>query len=337
MKGPTILGTLAARVLQVADARGVDLTEALRALHLSREALAAEDARVADHVVVKLWEAAAHASGDPDFGLHVGADTTPAALGSLGYALATSATIGDAVQRCVRYARLLDTAPFEIAEVGNSLWIRFRPGAGRQYGEAFVAATVAILRRLTGSDVRPSSIFFEHPAPDTIAEHCRLLAGTPVFDHPAGNWVAFDASILLMPCVGADPILARHLDRSTESAIATLPIAPGVRAKVHEAILAHLAEAQVPTAESIARRLAVTTRTLRRQLRAEGATFAGLVDRARLECALRLLRDVTLGTETIALQLGFSEMSAFSRAFRRWTGQSPAAFRRRLFGVDTST
>lgn len=336
MRATTILGTFAARAVHLAAARGVDLSALLHARNLSVEALAADDARVAAHVVVELWDAAARASGDPDFGLHAGAETTPASLGALGYALATSATVADALQRCARYARLLDTAAYEVAEEGGFWWLRFRPGSGRQYAEAIVATTVAVVRQLTGADVRPVFVAFEHARPPSTAEHERILGCVPVFGHAAGNWVAFDTALLAMTCVRADPALARHLDRSAEATLAALPVEGVVRARVHEAIVAHLEQGAAPAAGTIARRLSVTTRTLHRQLRAEGTTFSALLDQARFARALELLRDEATSIDEIAALLGFSEMSAFSRAFRRWAGESPREFRRRLAGVATA-
>jgi AraC-like DNA-binding protein len=336
LKGATILGSFAAQAIQVAGARDVDLSGPLHALSLSPGALAADDARVAAHAVVELWGAAARASGDPDFGLHAGAATTPASLGALGYALATSATIADALERCARYARLLDTAGFSVVEEGGRVWLRFRPGAGRPYAEAIVAAVVAMMRQLTGADVRPVFVAFEHPRPPSVAEHERILGATPVFGHAAGNWVAFDAALLAMPCVRADPALARHLDRSARAALAELPIEGVVRARVCDAIAARLEDGEAPSATSIARHLALTTRTLHRRLRAEGTTFSVLVDEARFARAAAWLRDASVSTDDIARRLGFSETSAFSRAFRRWAGESPRAFRRRLTGTAKS-
>jgi AraC-like DNA-binding protein len=330
VKGASILSEFAMLPLSALDP---DVAARTVAIYLGDENAGRSGgrrARLASCDVMRLWDSAARASGDPNFGLGLGAAIQPRALGVLGYLLVSSATLGQAFERCRRYRRLLDTASFEMSIEDGQAWFRFRPATTRHYSEAIVGSTVALVRQAVGLAVRPALVTFEHAQPRSIAAHRSFFGVTPEFGRRGGSRVAFDAALLALPCVKADPDLAAHLESAAQGALLELPSDAPVIDAARSAILASIAQSRDASAAAIARGLGMTTRTLHRRLSAHETTFRALLERTRMVVAERLLHDLDLTAEQIALRVGFSDGTAFSRAFRRWSRRSPRAFRASL-------
>jgi AraC-like DNA-binding protein len=140
--------------------------------------------------------------------------------------------------------------------------------------------------------------------------------------------VAFDAGLLDRPIPRADACLFGYLAKRADDLLARLPAYANATQRVRADIGAMLARGE-PRLETIARAMAVSARTLHRRLAREGSRFSTLVDEVRRERALVLLEDRTLSCSEIAFLLGYAEPAVFFRAFKRWTGMSPHAYRHR--------
>jgi AraC-like DNA-binding protein len=332
VRGASIISEFATLPLAALDPDVAAQTVAFYMRDVDLGGAPARGGRVGSCDVMRLWDAAARASLNPNLGLSLGAGLHPRALGVLGYLLVSSATLGDAFSRCRRYRRLLDTASFDMGIDDGRAWLRFRPATTRHYSEAIVASTVALVRQAIGRAVRPVLVSFEHARPRSIAAHREFFGIAPQFGRRGGSRVAFDAGLLAVPCVTADPDLAAHLESAAEGALERLPSESREIDAVRGAILASIAQSESAGAPAIARSLGMTARTLHRRLSARATTFRELQERTRMEVAERLLRDFELTTELIASRVGFSDASAFSRAFRRWSGRSPRAYPATLGG-----
>jgi AraC-like DNA-binding protein len=146
----------------------------------------------------------------------------------------------------------------------------------------------------------------------------------PTFDE-ATSWAEFDAALLDAPVAGADPALAAMLERHARDLVAGLPttsVADQVRA-----LLAKDLAGGVPEASGAAKKLGLSERSLHRKLRDERHSYQAIVDGVRRHLAERHLAERRLPITEIAFLLGFTEASSFHRAFRRWTGRTPAAYR----------
>jgi AraC-like DNA-binding protein len=130
----------------------------------------------------------------------------------------------------------------------------------------------------------------------------------------------------------ADPLVASLLARNAAMVVAAMPSVPTVQARVHEAVVRLLPQG-LPAMNSVARALATSPRTLRRRLADEGLTFERVRDDALAAIARERLRDRRQSVAEVAYVLGFSEVRAFHRAFRRWTGQTPGEYRRAALGL----
>jgi len=136
------------------------------------------------------------------------------------------------------------------------------------------------------------------------------------------------AEDLELPLPNADPRLCAILDRHAKQLLEQLPRVPRLSQRVRELIAAELKEGS-PTSESIARKLQMSDRTLRRRLEEDDTTYEKLVEGLRKALAERYMSEPNFSIDDVAFMLGYSEVNAFRRAFRRWHGESPAGWRRR--------
>jgi AraC-like DNA-binding protein len=146
------------------------------------------------------------------------------------------------------------------------------------------------------------------------------------FDCPATE-IRFAADLLLAPVATADPNLSAVLDRHVHDLLIRLPTSVRFSDRVRRTLLEAFGEGP-PTLPRLAKRLGVSERTLQRRLNQEGTSLQKLLEDVRHELSLEYLRDSKLSVADVGLRLGYSSLAAFSRAFRRWTGASPAARRR---------
>src|SRR5262249_54022453 len=244
------------------------------------------------------------------------------------YIAASSETIGDALPRMVRYSRCVNEGvSLGCAEERGSIVVSFGyvgvpRHSDRQQIEFWVAAVVRACRQLTGRHVAPTGVRLAPRRRDGSSELDEVMGTTVQFD--AGvDAVALPGSVRAMPVVSADPYLNELLIAHCEEALARRPGGfRNVPSDVENAIAALLPHGKARLDE-VARRLGMSPRTLTRRLAAEGVTFAGLLDRLRLDLARRHLREPDLSISQIAWLLGYQEASAFTHAFKRWTGKTP--------------
>jgi AraC-like DNA-binding protein len=285
-----------------------------------------------------LYEGAAKLTGDEAFGLHVGERTRPADYGLLGYATAHSDTLGEALSRLIALQAVwTEAVTLELAREAGVARLRYRPRAAmpaadrRHESEQMLAAILAFARGATGRDLRPVEVGFEHSAPGDEREHRRLFRCPIRFAAPATELVLAEAALAL-DIAGADPKLGALISAQAEVALAARqrsePLLETVRAAVRSAV-----EGGRPLSlAGAARTLGLGPRTLQRRLRERGLGWRRLVDEVRIELARDLLADPRLGLAQIAFRAGFSQASAFHRAFRRLEGTTPRRYRLDLAG-----
>jgi AraC-like DNA-binding protein len=199
--------------------------------------------------------------------------------------------------------------------------------ADRQQMEALVTAVIRIGRQLTGDRLRPIRIALAHPRCAASAEFEAFL-GQSFFFGAEADEIAFSASARNLPVVSADPYLSRCLVGYWEAALARRSSRQNsIRAAAENAILPLLPHGKARIGK-VAEDLAVSSRTLSRRLAAEGVTFAQVLDEMRADLAEGYLGDRSLSITHIAWLLGFQEASAFTHAYKRWTGKPPTDRRR---------
>jgi AraC-like DNA-binding protein len=330
----TIRAAAVTPVVQAVDARGGDPIRVLVAAGLRADQLQDPDALVDLEGALRFTRAAAEELGEESLGLHLGEQWDLASLGVLSYAVLNAPTVETALRNLDRYGRSHvqgGSIRFECqgarARLSYELDVADRELA-RQHAEAAAVVGVRILRRLLDPSWRPQSVHFAHRRPADLSDHERIF-GCPIgFDAPLNALICFDAEVLDRRVAGADrqllPLVERHLE--------SLHGPPGADpwfGRVREAVSQALCDGS-PTIQTIARQLGMSVRTLQRRLETHDLVYKELVERIRRELAHRYLAESEASLTEVAFLLGYSELSAFDRAFRRWTGRTPLAARRSL-------
>lgn len=269
-------------------------------------------------------------TGEPLLPLRFGARMRIAVHGYLGFAVMTAATLGDALALAERYAPTLTNAlslRMEVAGEEASIVVEERGDFGAARASVVLALLIGVAHigmLLTGElpDGRAETALAE-PAgwrDDSLAERLPVL-----FERPRHRLV-FPADRLATPIASHDPAAAEMAREQCEAALASLPEATTLRLRAEQRLRRD--EGAFLAAPALARALGVSTRTLERKLRAEGTSYRRLVDEARRARAERLLGRADLSMAEVAAHVGYSDVANFTRAFRRWTGTTPGAFRR---------
>ncbi|MBS1228829.1 MAG: hypothetical protein H6R17_2106 [Proteobacteria bacterium] len=305
---------------------GYDPEAVLREAGFSLSLFESFDAQIPFRSQCELIERCASAVGCAHLGLLVGARCQLRALGALGLLQKYSADVGGALRSLIRFQRY-QVAGGEIAfhEAGDEVFLSYRIGdvSARDHLENIVvSAMCAVLRVFLGAAWNPSQAVFSSPAPRDAAPFHQFF-GCPVAFSSSASGLVFRQSHLQRRLARHDPDLCDYLCRQLEQ------FAP-VGEKIAEQVL-KLLRTTIPSgavrSEQIADLLNVHSRTLHRRLRDCGTNFQELLDYARYGLARRLLDETSMTVGKVAEALGYSEPSAFVRAFRRWSGASPKEWR----------
>lgn len=336
MKDPSGLARLALIHLDRMSRIGVSRAELMKDARLDEKQLADPDARIPLSALTRLWHAAAVRVPDPSLGLRLGIDFRAREFGLVGYTMAFSSTLGAALQRFDRYAHIMsDALVVEREATDGGTWVRldvqpalraFRPAA-----DARLTALVAVCRELTGAPILPLTVQLPYRRPADVQEYERFFRGPLEFGALATGFL-LAKSDLARPVVSSDPALTGYLDRLAEQTLSALGTERTVKDRVVRTLWTDLSAGDAHL-DRTARLLGMSARALQRRLREEGTTFAEVLTKLRQDMAQPLLRDGRLAVSEVAFLLGYEDPSSFQRAFRRWSGVSPRAFRRRAEDV----
>lgn len=330
-RAPSSIASWAGTIVRALDAQGLDGRRLARQAGIDPAGLQEAGARVARPALTHLWRLAVEATGDPAFGLTAIRFATPTTFHALGYAMLASATLREALQRVIRYRRLIGdiVAPrFEERDEHSRFIIDVSAAPGAvpfEAVDAFAAGIVRQARLLRGErDFSPAAVHLQRPAPASSAPYQRFFRAPVSFAQPL-NCLEFRRGDLESPLPAANAELARQNDEAIARYLARLDETAGVSSRVRQVLLDSLPNG-APTKQAVARRLAMSPRNLQRHLTAEGASFKALLNETRTSLARDYVIAGRLPVTEIAFVLGFADVSAFSRAFKRWTGMSPRRY-----------
>jgi AraC-like DNA-binding protein len=255
-------------------------------------------------------------------------------LGIVGLACKTAASVGDAMACHGRYQHLTNrTARYETIVAGERVTLReHRPGPDRAgsllLSDYTLLVAVRLLRLVAGSALHPLAVRSRRPA---IPHHERArfegFLGAEIATGSRYAELVFDASIVSLPIAQADPELAGYFHGVLARAAPPPCLEAALLTEVRVAIRERL-HGGSPAVDEVARALRIGPRTLQRRLVAAGSSFAALLERTRRELADGYLRQPDLTLVEVAYLLGYAEQASFYRAFRRWFGATPDAYRR---------
>jgi AraC-like DNA-binding protein len=332
-KSARVAGSYLQPMLEAAAARGVTAQALEQAAALPAGTLDPLPEALPADTYVRLLDIAARLADDPHFGLHVGERVKLGTYTVYGLILLSCRDFGQAFEQTMRYEQLAHDLGRSTLEVHGGLasytWHANYPARCRHLVDSVFAGIRVFGNWLAGIALPPAELSLMHDGgdPDGHAEYLRVFGALPRFNATA-NVAQFEAALLAWPVPNADvslyPVLQQHAERLLKQRAA--PSAAGIVAQVQEAIVQRLAQGQVRVA-SVAEDLGLAPRTLQRKLADAGSSFQQVLDEARFALARDYLRQPGLSLVDIAFLLGYQEQSAFTHAFREWSGMNPGAWR----------
>lgn len=277
---------------------------------------------------MRLWRAAESLTGDPYVGLHLGARISLDQVGPLGPVMAHARDLRSGLEALAMvFSLVVDNARLSLD--GRALGYRSPriDGPAVRHGvDAILAAILAIARECTGRSLTLEAVTFEVEPPPRVGPYEQLFGVRPRWDEPISSLV-FDARSLALPMRSADPQFAGLVLENAESLLSGASKSPLLR-DVERGVADCLRGEVEPSLESVAERLETSSRSLQRRLNEAGTSFSEVRVRVLREMATSWLREGALTVDDIAQRLGYGSRGAFERAFRRWTGETPAAVRK---------
>ena len=330
LKTESTLATAWLMLLRLVELHGIDPQQFLRELGVRPEILRDVQARLPSRLVDLAFAKAAALIPDPAFALRAAECWHPSNLGTMGYAWLSSRTLHTGLKRLERFARILgEKFSYHVIEEPGGLRLRYDHGRGEApIGHLITDFTLAILldmcRTNFGNQLTIAELHLRRPEPANPAPWREFFGCAIQFD-------AAEDSFLLDHATADKPLPSANIPlANTFDAILTKQLAEFFqddilsRSKVY--LLRELTSGP-PPAQQTAMALGMSQRTLQRKLGESGLTYQAMLDETRHELARRYLDDRSKTVTEIAFLLGFSEQSAFTRAFRRWSGMAPSAYR----------
>lgn len=296
-----------------------------------------------------LWSNAVHLTKDNDLGLHFGESIQLAALGIVGELIKSSSTVGAALMTAAELGHLVTNQyKMQVRQARDTFSIYIDPFTTGQHNlvsakQTLDALMVMVIHELDGllmKKVSPLKVSYARGTA-TSAEHDRILRCKPVYSGKA-NEVTFDKRFWDEPIITADYELQRFLKEKVTSYTENNQVKTRLAERITHYLMSN-AYLGIGSLEEIAANFNISARTLQRRLKKEQVNYQQLADSVRLHLAVEAINQGKYSVKEIAYSLGYNELSAFSRAFKRWTSVSPDYYKsqsqmvRRHSGIKKNT
>jgi AraC-like DNA-binding protein len=331
---PMISIAATAGLLEAITAAGGNPDQILQAWDLDRSIFSKSEGFIRCSAFAGILKDAALATGDDCFGLHFGESFHPKNIGPLAYVALNSPTIGTGIQNVERYLHVYDSSAkwFFTAE-GNRGYIRYTlADVGieplRQINEHGMTLVVNTLRMMVGSQWAPQEVQFAHEAPEQTSEHHRIFRAPVVFGCET-NALVIELGFTEREVPAADQQLYQIMKQYLDQVLSEMPREDGILSSIRKAIAESMRDGD-PKLARVAKKMAMGPRTLQRRLKEYGFDFKKLVEDTRQRFAVSYLKDRKNSLTEVAFLLGYSELSAFNRAFKRWTRSTPLDYQRKM-------
>jgi len=327
---PTTMGTWVQAIVRALDGHGINGSELALQAGISPRVVRNGDERAPQPAVTRLWQLAIEATGDPCFGLQVPRFLSPVTFHALGYAVLASPNLKAALVRMIRFQRLISDATEQRLDVAGDRYRfvirRLSPlGPPDEAIDAFLCVGARTFRVLSG-EVRldPLALILRRPEPQP-SDLFHKIFRCPVTFAGDEDALVYARKDVEAPLPYGNAELARQNDDIIAEYLARTGRTGSLAERVHALVVERLPDGG-PTEVDIARLLCFTTRTLQIKLGQEGTSYKAIVNDAREKLAREYLRQGRYSIKEVAFLLGFADAATFTRAFRRWTGQSPGRF-----------
>ena len=279
----------------------------------------------------RVWNAIIDATARDDFGLVCGERLPTQAISLLGYVMANAPSMRVAIEKCCDYQRIIGDTMGIVIEKGPrtsrisveqwSEWydeLRYTVDVMMAVMPAWASANAAV-------PIRPLRVGFRYERPADTSPYEAMFAPAPVVFGEPESYQIYDNEILDQPVIGANRAMFDAFDEKARTLMNDYEGRDTFAFKTRQRIVEALKGA-TPAVEVVASELAVSVRKLQAALAEEGTSFSALLNEARCDLAKGYLREGQVGKAEIAYLLGYSEVSVFSRSFKKWTGLTPSEF-----------
>lgn len=335
---PTVTVQYMRILIDYCENHGLAAPVLLRHAKLATDLLSNAEERIAFADFMSLCNSAESLLQDPDLALKVGQEVTAGYYGIHGYSILSAATSGEGLHRSLRYHAMVHTGGRNefVIEDGMAIMsyhsnMQDMPDLGRFQNELCLSAWVQFARWGSGlTAYSPTYVEFMHAEPADTFRHQQVF-NCPLYFSAARNAIAFPAILLELPSPQANPTVLRIMDELSERYLLALGHSnqPEWLNRAQRYIAEYLQNG-LPTIEQVAIGIGMSARELQLQLKKNKLLFSKLLDSTRSRLAKSYVCDPTLSLLDISYLLGFSEQSAFTRAFKRWLGKSPGIYRQEI-------
>ncbi|MBJ8482499.1 AraC-like DNA-binding protein [Acinetobacter sp. BIGb0102] len=326
----TALTSWVKAIQKALEKAGCDSKSLIEQAGLDIQALNDPNARYSLQQTARLWQLATAATQDSCFGLKVANQVNQHTFHVLGHSLATSTTLKEMFIRIIRYFRLVTDIP-ELEFYGkdqNHYFIIHVPDEVQYESiDAFISVFIRSCRALQGSLFSPLRIELRRSEPSDLETYRSIIKAPLIFNAPQ-DMIVFDTATIELPLEGANPILSQEYDEIIMRYLARFD-KENIQARIKVKIIENLAAGEIQQQE-IAKSLGLSTRSLQRKLSLENTSYSEILDKTRQELASSYIKNNSYSITEIAYILGFTDVSSFTRAFRRWTDCSPLHYRENL-------
>lgn len=317
-------------IVKLLQEAGVDANEVLGSVGIEPELFGDPDSIISFDSRVRLLEACREKTRCEHFGLLVGQHDSLSAFGLVGYVSKNSSTVEEALASFCRHLHLyVHGADAYLNREGNSAFLGYGihqalPDGAYQLEDAAVASAYTILGELCGRDWKANEIWFTHQSPRDISPYRQIFQTQLRFDMEQSG-VLFNQKLLRREVDGVDPELNRLLQKQIDELEHSYreDFSEQVRRVMKNALLT-----KRYSVEEVSSTFHMHSRTFHRRLKAEGTTYQELVDKTRYDISRQMLENPDTPLSQITEVLGYADTRALNRAFKRWSGSTPAQWRK---------
>ncbi len=319
----TKLASIQLIVWKMLELQHQDPASVFKKVQLNPELMYQPGARYSLHKIDALWQEMENRIEDPCFGLAAGTCWHPSHFGIMGYAMLVSTSLRITLERLIRFHRVISDVNFGKLyedEPGEALIFTLCNVDGNPYShareDAALAWLMSILRINFQSEFTAFAVNFTHHAPECIGKYYEFFKSPVNFNSPVSSLV-LPLNIVELASFN-DQLMTKYLTSRDDDDLLI---------RVKKCIVEHLPSGNA-TVDNIASDLFYSSRKFQRLLQQEGTSFLALLNDTRMQLAKEYVHKKNADMTEIAFLLGFSELSAFSRSFKRWTGKSPSQYRK---------
>jgi AraC-like DNA-binding protein len=318
--------------VEVVERAGVDRERLLSETSLDPKHLEAGDVRLEFAEFARLQTRALDLTGDEALGLHIAEQASEAAFDLVAHLIAHAPTLRDGIALCLRFQRVFsDDAELTLVEKNDSATLRLSfprttLRSDRMHAEFVMAGLLRMVKVFAGPRPAVRAVSFEHARPEHHLECKRVFGGVERYRRPFTG-IEIDPKILDQPYLHRHAELYEVLRSHAERKLSHLTRGVGYAERLRQYFLARPPLGATPDMGTVARAFGTSVRSLRRRLTEEGVSYKAVLDEALAVAATRMLSDPRRSIQETAYAMGFSDPTAFHRAFKRWTGMTPKQYR----------